>query len=111
MWGWEKAPTLTSWLCAQHPKLPSRPEPQLGLCQGLVGLWGKIGPCPTVGSPSLYGPFGRLQPGEPLPVGCQASVTQTHTFAQFEASGLCLPTSVQPACRPGPRFPSTNEGA
>ena len=31
MWGWEEVLTLTSWLCAQHPELPSRPEPQLGL--------------------------------------------------------------------------------
>lgn len=59
MWGWEKAPTLTSWLCAQHPKLPSRPEPQLGLLDSAKTWWGseeKLVPVPQWAAPACTAP-------------------------------------------------------
>ena len=55
MWGWEEVPTLTSWLCAQHLELPSRPEPQLGLLNSAKAWRGsgeKLVPVPQWAAPA-----------------------------------------------------------
>lgn len=111
MWGWEEVPTLTSWLCAQHLELPSRPEPQLGLLNSAKAWRGsgeKLVPVPQWAAPACTAPPAGSNL-ENHSLSCQASTTQTHTSAQVEASGLRLPT-VQPACPSRPRSPSTNGG-